>query len=105
MTYDHKMIYRIWDFNTDSDVVHNFFEEVLSGYVAPYPADRSVVVLDNAHYHGDYAREPLVRRGVIVAPLPPYSPDFNPIELAFQVCQYNGIDLLRAHSSFCFHRC
>jgi hypothetical protein len=78
-------MYRIWPFTTDTDVVHNFNDEVITDVLQPYPADCSVVVMDNAKYHSDYACEPIIRRGGVVLHLPPYSPDFNPIELAFQV--------------------
>ena len=48
--------------------------------------ERSVLVMDNAKIHHD---EELLRIcgevGVLVEYLPPYSPDFNPIELSFSI--------------------
>lgn len=43
-----------------------------------------IVIMDNlsSHTHADVLAA-LQRRGVQVKPLPPYSPDFNPIEEAF----------------------
>ena len=48
--------------------------------------DRSVVVLDNARIHdSDEFIEMIRSKGGIVIFLPPYSPDFNPIEISFYV--------------------
>ncbi|CAG8799683.1 23326_t:CDS:1, partial [Gigaspora margarita] len=47
---------------------------------------RSVLILDNANiHHHDGLLEYLSTFGVCVEFLPPYSPDPNPIELAFSV--------------------
>src|SRR5215475_11320169 len=51
-----------------------------------YPNEQSVLVLDNARIHHD---EDLIKYieafGGRVEFLPPYSPDFNPIESSFSV--------------------
>ena len=48
---------------------------------------RSVVLADNAPTHTDPRFEEMVRgAGALLLFLPPYSPDFNPIELAFHQC-------------------
>ena len=48
--------------------------------------DRSVVVLDNARIHdSDEFLEMIRSKCVIVIFLPPYSPDFNPVEGSFYV--------------------
>jgi hypothetical protein len=50
----------------------------------PYPEKNSVIVLDNAKIHHDENLvEILEELGCRVIFLPPYSPDFNPIEMAF----------------------
>ena len=52
----------------------------------PYPNVNSVLVLDNASVHDRDAIYALVGTiGAYVLFLPPYSYDFNPIELAFKV--------------------
>lgn len=52
----------------------------------PYPADRSVLVVDNSGVHSRLAMQALcAARGVLLFFLPPYSYDFNPIELGFHV--------------------
>ena len=44
----------------------------------------SVVVMDNcAIHHVDEVRRLLEDAGIMLVDLPPYSPDFNPIETAF----------------------
>ena len=49
-----------------------------------YPGDKSVIVMDNARIHHDGELVTLLEGlGCRVVFLPPYSPDFNPIETAF----------------------
>ncbi len=50
----------------------------------PYPAKHSVLVMDNAciHYNNDLITVVEEISGKILY-LPPYSPDFNSIEMAF----------------------
>ena len=51
-----------------------------------YPRERSVIVLDNVSVHVDpRIIEAIEQKGCIVKYLPPYSPDYNPIELTFSV--------------------
>jgi len=50
----------------------------------PYPAKHSVLVMDNARIHHDNDLVTAIEDiGGRVLYLPPYSPDFNPIETAF----------------------
>jgi len=49
-----------------------------------YPEDNSVIVMDNVRIHHDEELVTLLEGlGCRVVFLPPYSPDFNPIETAF----------------------
>lgn len=69
-----------------ADIFEGFLIDHLLPLCNPYPAPRSVVVLDNASvHHANMGRieEAYRRRGVLLRFLPPYSPDFNPIEEAF----------------------
>ena len=62
------------------DVFEAFVEQVLGPTLTP----GDVVILDNLSSHkGAGARELIARRGATLLFLPPYSPDLNPIELAF----------------------
>ncbi len=53
---------------------------------SPFPAPKSVIIMDNASIHCNARIEELITsHGCEVRYLPPYSPDFNPIELSFSV--------------------
>jgi transposase len=50
----------------------------------PYPQDKSILILDNCAIHKTRAlREIVEGSGQVLLFLPPYSPDFNPIEESF----------------------
>jgi transposase len=50
----------------------------------PYPEPKSVIIMDNARIHHDADLIDLIRAlGCRIEFIPPYSPDFNPIEEAF----------------------
>jgi len=52
----------------------------------PYPGNNSVIIMDNARIHHDSNLVSLLKGlGCRVIFLPPYSPDYNPIETAFSV--------------------
>jgi transposase len=60
------------------------FESYLERVLAPSLSPGQVVVMDNLGAHrGDRVRELIEERGCSLLYLPPYSPDFNPIEQAF----------------------
>jgi len=49
-----------------------------------YPQDNSILILDNCAIHKSEAlREVVEACGILLVFLPPYSPDFNPIEESF----------------------
>ena len=65
---------------TDGDVFLAFVEQVLGPRLEP----GHVVILDNLGAHKvDGVRQFIENRGASLLYLPPYSPDFNPIELAW----------------------
>jgi transposase len=60
------------------------FETYLERVLAPTLRRGQVVVMDNLSVHkGERVRELIEQRGCELLYLPPYSPDFNPIEEAF----------------------
>lgn len=68
----------------DGAVNRDVFEAFVEQVLAPTLAPGDVVVMDNLSSHkGARARELIEGRGAAVLFLPPYSPDLNPIELAF----------------------
>ena len=66
--------------STTSLVFEAYVEQVLSPVLRP----GQIVVMDNLTAHkGDRVKELIEERGCELLYLPPYSPDFNPIEEAF----------------------
>ena len=60
------------------------FETYVEEALAPSLRSGQVVVMDNLTAHkGERVRELIEQRGCELVFLPPYSPDFNPIEQAF----------------------
>jgi transposase len=64
---------------TDQEVFLRFLEQVLGPHLRP----GSIVVMDNLTVHkGAGVAEAVARAGAQLCYLPPYSPDYNPIEQA-----------------------
>ncbi|KAG9120463.1 hypothetical protein FRC07_004043 [Ceratobasidium sp. 392] len=60
------------------------FIELCLDNMQPFPANRSVIVMDNCLIHkSPETLNMIVERGMRYIFLPPYSPDLNPIEFAF----------------------
>ena len=77
--------------SVDGDVFYDFVCENLLSKVMPFNSinSNSVVIMDNCSvHHTNEVEEVLNDSGVIVHFLPPYSPDYNPIELAFSKVKY-----------------
>jgi transposase len=75
---------KVFDENVDANAIVDFIEFDLLPLCNPFPAPRSVLILDNARPHSKARIEQLCSaQGVIVLWLPPYSYDLNPIEPAF----------------------
>jgi transposase len=65
---------------TNREVFETYVEQIL----APTLRRGQVVVMDNLTAHkGEWVRELIEKQGCELLYLPPYSPDFNPIEEAF----------------------
>ena len=72
--------------NVDGDVYSDFVETVLLPHLMPFDGTNphSVVILDNCSIHHCHTAVNMIQQlGAIVHFLPPYSPDYNPIEEAF----------------------
>lgn len=68
----------------DGAVNRDVFEAFVCQVLAPTLEHGDVVVMDNLSSHkGAQVRELIERHGATLLFLPPYSPDLNPIELAF----------------------
>lgn len=71
---------------TTSQIFQHYVQTALVPYLQPFNGvnARSIVVLDNASiHHVQSVVSAIQSTGALVQFLPPYSPDFNPIELAF----------------------
>jgi transposase len=68
----------------EGSTTREVFEAYLEHVLAPTLRAGQVVVMDNLTAHkGSRVRELIADRGCELLYLPPYSPDFNPIEEAF----------------------
>lgn len=68
------------------DMFEEFIIDQLLPLCNPYPGPRSVIFMDNAsvhHYSETRIIEACRRRNVWIRWLPPYSPDFHPVEESF----------------------
>ena len=64
------------------------FEDDILAQCEPYPGNRSVIVMDITQVHMKLLITALCQqRGVLVIYLPPYSFDYNPIELVFNAAK------------------
>jgi len=71
-----------------AEIFEDFIIDQLLPHCSPFPGPRSVIVMDNASVH--HKQINTIERaagaaGVLIQFLPPYSPDFNPIEESFSV--------------------
>jgi hypothetical protein len=63
-----------------------WIRDELLPYCSRFPGPKSVIVMDNASFHCHPEDGTAIEEaGCEVRYLPPYSPDFNPIELSFSV--------------------
>jgi hypothetical protein len=77
------MLRRVYQGATDNDLFEDFVAQLLQ-HCDLFPAPKSVIVMDNASWHHSERILEMAREaGVIIIFLPPYSPDFNPIEEKF----------------------
>ena len=70
----------------NSDQFYTWIIDELLPHCNAYPAANSVIIMDNLNVHlGARIREAIEAHGCLLRFLPPYSPDFNPIELTFSL--------------------
>jgi len=84
LTVDSYLDFEIFQGSITAEIFMDFIEHKVLPHCNPRPGPRSVLVLDNASIHKNpRLRELCERYGVALKFLPPYSPDFNPIEPTF----------------------
>jgi hypothetical protein len=70
----------------NADAFASWVLNELLPHLNPFPEAQSVVCLDNLNVHLDpRIRTALEDKGCLIQFLPPYSPDFSPIELTFSI--------------------
>ena len=79
--------------SVNGDAFFDFVRGTLVPNMQPLNFDgsnsRSIVIMDNCSiHHVDAIKELLQNAGILLLFLPPYSPDFNPIEEAFSSVKY-----------------
>lgn len=80
---DSRRIYKV-PYSITAIIFEAFAEEQVLSYCTLYLGPRSVLILDNVSiYKLTRLRELCEEYGVLLKFLPPYSPDFNPIEATF----------------------
>ncbi|KAF7575084.1 DDE-3 multi-domain protein [Pyrenophora tritici-repentis] len=85
MTIDGYISYKIFQGAITSEILEDFLEFQVLPFCNPHPGPASVIVLDNASIHrSERVRVLCQSAGVLLEYLPPYSPDFNPIEKSFK---------------------
>jgi transposase len=68
-----------------SEIMEDFLQFQVLPFCNPHPAPNSVIVLDNASvYWSARTRELCDEASVLLEFLPPYSPDYHPIEKSFK---------------------
>ena len=68
---------QLWEGTCNTHIFNQWLEELL----CPVLHDKHVVVMDNAAFHKPTNTQELIEQtGATLLFLPPYSPDFNPIE-------------------------
>ena len=94
MTSDGVLEYEATTGSVNADKFMDFIRGRLVPNMQPFPADHSVLILDNSSvHHAHEVQDMLASFGVLVLFLPPYSPDYNPIEELFSHLKY----YLKAH--------
>jgi transposase len=85
LTINGYLSYMIFQGAITSELMEEFLEYQVLPFCNPHPAPNSVIVLDNASIHRSARVQQLCEAaGVILEYLPPYSPDYNPIEKSFK---------------------
>lgn len=82
-TLDGIILARLYVGSTDAQLFEDFIEQLVQ-HCGRFPEPKSVLVMDNASWHNKGRVEEICERaGMKVLFLPPYSPDYNPIEEFF----------------------
>lgn len=74
---------------TNGEKFYDFIRGSLVPNMQPFPAPRSIIILDNCSIHHIQPVKDLLQSvGILLIYLPPYSPDYNPCEEMFSFVKY-----------------
>ena len=94
MTSSGVLEYEATTGSVNADKFIDFIRGRLVPNMQPFPGDHSILILDSCSIHHSHAVQQLLTSlGIVVLFLPPYSPDYNPIEELFSHLKY----YLKAH--------
>ena len=80
----------------EETMTSDFFEAWFQKFLLPTLNKPSVIIMDNARFHRMGKLELLCEEfGHKLLPLPPYSPEYNPIEQAWAILKKKVTNLLR----------
>jgi hypothetical protein len=83
------LAYELSTGSTDSLKFVDFIRSKLIPSMQPFPAQHSIVIMDNcAVHHVQEIKDVIESVGIELIFLPPYSPDYNPIEELFSYLKY-----------------
>ena len=85
LTQEGYLSWIVFQGSITTELFLEFVQEQVIPHCSAYPGPRSVLILDNASiYKSTKLRSICEERGILLKFLPPYSPDFNPIENTFK---------------------
>ena len=74
---------------TNGDKFYDFVRGSLIPEMQPFPGRKSVLIMDNCSiHHVQEVKDILEATGILFLYLPPYSPDYNPVEELFSYIKY-----------------
>lgn len=86
LSYTGLIGWGIKDGTFNADVFVEVISTCLIPHLKPFPQERSIVVCDGASIHKDpRVQQMVLAKGALLVMLPPYSPEFNPIEKVFSI--------------------
>ena len=89
MSSDGVEAYELCTGTTDAIKFLDFLRGSLIPNMNPFPDKHSIIVMDNCTIHHVQEVKDLIEQfGIMVIYLPPYSPDYNPIEELFSYLKY-----------------
>ena len=96
--------YEITTKTVNADKFADFVRGNLIPNMQPFPNTSSILIIDNcAVHHVDYIKDLVASAGILTIYLPPYSPDYNPIEKVFSYIKYylkNHDEIIQSTNNF-----